>query len=92
VIYLKTRESILSELAVKRERLKAYYDREAQMLDKNGVKSYGIGVRNLTRFDTSLADVRGAIKQLEDEIAALENALGGIKPRRALAAVPHGEW
>ncbi|MDR1299275.1 MAG: hypothetical protein LBJ84_03375 [Oscillospiraceae bacterium] len=89
---MKSQDAIRADIARKCERLKAYYEREAQILSKDGVKSYGIGIRNLARFDTALADVQKAIKQLEDEIAELENGLGGTKPRRALAAVPHGEW
>jgi indole-3-glycerol phosphate synthase len=89
---MKSQDVIRADIARKRERLRAYYEREAQILSKDGVKSYGIGIRNLTRFDTALTDVQKAIKQLEDEIAALEGELGGAKPRRALAAVPHGEW
>jgi hypothetical protein len=89
---MKSRITIEAELTQKRERLKAYLDREILVLSKDGVKSYGVGSRNLSRYDTSLADIRAMIKQLEDEIAALENELSGNRPRRAFAAVPHGEW
>jgi hypothetical protein len=89
---LRAKAAIRENLARKRERLKAYYEREAQILSRDGVKSYGIGIRNLTRFDTALADVQKAIRELEGEITALENELQGGAARRALAAVPHGEW
>jgi hypothetical protein len=89
---MRSKITIQADIKSKRERLQAYYDRELQVLSKDGVKSYGIGSRNLSRFDTSLADIRAMIKQLEGEITALENELAGNRPRRAMAAVPHGEW
>lgn len=87
---MKTRATIEAELAAKRNRLELYLKREAEMLD-GGVQSYGIGSRNLARYNTDLSQIRAAIKQLEDEIANLEGALNGQKPRKAVGVVPR-DW
>ncbi len=60
------------------------------MLD-GGVQSYGVGTRNLSRYNTDLSTVRKAIKEIENEIAELEDQLDGIKPRRAVGVVPR-DW
>lgn len=44
----RTKATIQQELETTRRRLDAYLDREADMLAKNGVQSYGIGSRNLS--------------------------------------------
>jgi len=75
----------------KKRRLQLYYDREAEMLSQDGVKSYSIGSRNLSRYDTALKDIQDKIKALEDEIAQLEAALQGIKPRKAIGVLPR-DW
>jgi len=69
-----------------RERLELYYKREKEMLD-GGVQSYGIGTRNATRYQTDLTAIRNAIKEMEDEIAALENKT----QRRAVGVIPR-DW
>lgn len=69
-----------------RERLGLYYKREEEMLN-GGVQSYGIGTRNATRYQTDLTAIRNAIKEMEDEIAALENK----SQRRAVGVVPR-DW
>ena len=87
---MKTRTTIEAELAIKRERLTLYLKREAEMLD-GGVQSYGIGSRNLARYNTDLGAVRAAIKELEADIETLEGALNGQKPRRAVGVIPR-DW
>ena len=52
-----------------------------------GVQSYGIGTRNATRYQTDLSAIRNAIKEMEDEIAALKNK----SQRRAVGVVPR-DW
>lgn len=69
-----------------RERLDLYYKREEEMLN-GGVQSYGIGTRNATRYQTDLTAIRNAIKEMEDEVAALENK----SQRRAVGVVPR-DW
>ena len=81
---------IKEKLDAKRARLNAYLDRETEMLT-GGVQSYGIGSRNLTRYQTDLANVRAAIKELEKEIEQLENQLSGRANRRAIGVVPR-DW
>jgi len=81
---------IKEKLESAKKRLDLYYKREAEMLD-GGVQSYGIGSRNLARYNTDLGTIRAAIKQLEDEIAALEGALNGQRPRKAIGVVPR-DW
>lgn len=87
---MKSRTTIEAELATKRERLALYLKREAEMLD-GGVQSYGIGSRNLARYNTDLGAVRASIKELEADIETLEGALDGQKPRRAVGVVPR-DW
>ena len=87
---MKTRKTIEIELTGKRERLELYLKREAEMLS-GGVQSYGIGPRNLSRYNTDLGSIRAAIKQLEADIEALEAALNGEKPRKAVGVVPR-DW
>lgn len=87
---MRTQQSIEAALEVKRQRLALYYKREAEMLD-GGVQSYGIGSHNLARYNTDLASIRAAIKELEDEIAELEGAASGEKPRKAVGVVPR-DW
>ena len=47
--------------------------------------------RNLARYNTDLGSIRAAIKQLEADIEALEAALNGEKPRKAVGVVPR-DW
>ena len=84
------KESIREKLEAKKARLSAYLDRETEMLT-GGVQSYGIGSRNLTRYQTDLSNIRAAIKELEKEIEQLENQLGGRTSRRAIGVVPR-DW
>lgn len=79
---------IQEKIEAKKVRLKAYQDRELAMLSPQGVQSYGIGSRNVARYNTDLGTVRTAIKKLETEIEELENSLNGIKPRKAFGIVP----
>lgn len=81
-----TKTELTQKLADKKARLALYIQREAEMLS-GGVQSYGIGSRNLTRYNTDLAAIRAAIKELEDDIAELEALLNGRKPRKAVGVV-----
>jgi len=78
-------------LESKRERLKLYLEREKYMLSPEGVLGYGVGSRNLYKYNTVLSDVQKMIKQLEQEIADLEALANGQPPRRAYAVVPR-DW
>ena len=81
---------IKEKIEEKKARRSAYLDREAEMLT-GGVQSYGIGSRNLTRYQTDLSNIRAAIKELEKEIEQLENQLSGRACRRAIGVVPR-DW
>ena len=85
-----SREAIQQKINEKKQRLAAYLDREMEML-KGGVQSYGIGSRNLTRYQTDLTNVRAAIKELEAEIALLEGKLSGRSVRKAVGVIPR-DW
>ena len=82
---MKTRKTIEIELTGKRERLELYLKREAEMLS-GGVQSYGIGSRNLSRYNTDLAAIRAAIKELEDDIAASRPCSTGSAPAKLWAS------
>ena len=58
-------------------------------LVRGGVKSYMIDDRQLTRLD--LPELKKEIKELEDEIDALDAAISGKRPRKAFAVVPR-DW
>ena len=86
----RPRTKRIEQITVKRDRLALYLKREAEMLD-GGVQSYGIGSRNLARYNTDLSAIRAAIKELEKEIADLEGELSGQRPRKAVGVVPR-DW
>ena len=88
---MRQRETIQAELTQTRERLALYLKREADMLDKNGVQSYGIGSRNLQHYSTALKDIKDMIEKLRARIRELEAELAGGSARRALGVVPH-DW
>lgn len=87
----RTREVIQAELEQTRKRLDRYLAREDDMLDKNGVQSYGIGSRNLQHYSTALKDVQDMIEKLRARIRELEAELAGSSPRRAVGVVPR-DW
>lgn len=86
--------STLSELqqkiATTRERLDLYLAREKEMLT-GGVQSYGVGSRNLTRYNTDLSAIRSAIDELKNELEELEAEASGGKTRKAFAILPR-DW
>jgi wobble nucleotide-excising tRNase len=79
------------KLRVKKERLDIYYQREKEMLSQDGVKSYGIGSRNITRYDTALKEIQTEIKKLENEIDILNGQLSGRSPRKSVGIIPR-DW
>lgn len=76
-----------AELDVKKRRLDMYYKQEETMLT-GGVQSYGVGSRNLARYNTDLAQIRLAIEKLESEIEELEGLLTGNKSRKIVSVIP----
>ncbi|KUO72702.1 MAG: chemotaxis protein [Desulfosporosinus sp. BRH_c37] len=83
---MRTKEVITADLVDAKERNTLYRNREKEMLS-GGVQSYGIGPRNLARYNTDLSVIRTAIKELKQEITELESELIGGKPRRAVGVV-----
>ena len=81
---MRQREIIQAELTQTRERLALYLKREADMLDKNGVQSYGIGSRNLQHYSTALKDIQDMIEKLRARIRSW-------RPNWR-AGVPAGRW
>jgi hypothetical protein len=84
------RIDIEEQIKIKEARLKMYHDREAEMLT-GGVQSYGIGSRNLTRYQTDLSNIRAAIKELEEEIRYLKTKAEGCSVRKAVGVIPR-DW
>lgn len=80
-------EKYNAELVVKKRRLDLYYAQEEKMLT-GGVQSYGIGSRNLARYNTDLAQIRTAIEKLEGEIEELEGLITGNKSRKCVGIIP----
>jgi len=85
------RKGLQAKIAQKTARLELYRKREEVMLSPDGVKSYGIGQRNVDRYDTALRDIQKMIETLEQELDELLAGLNGAKPRRAVAVVPQ-DW
>lgn len=86
----RDRATIQKELEMARERLSAYMARELEML-RGGVQSYGVGSRNLSRYQMDLSTIRNAIKALQKEVDELEAELAGGCKRKAVAVVPR-DW
>lgn len=81
------KQQLIERLEIKRKRLSLYYVREEKMLS-DGVQSYGVGSRNLSRYQTDLSKVQEQISKLEEEIRELEGRLNKQKPRKAFGVVP----
>ncbi len=79
------------KISKKKERLKLYEEKEAYMLSRDGVQSYGIGTRSAARYNLDLAEVRKAIRELEGEIEELEGLEEGRSPRKIVGVVPR-DW
>lgn len=85
------KERLQAELAEKKERRALYLAQEKTMLT-GGVQSYGIGSRNRTRYNTELAEIRAAIKELSDEIEEIEGQLEGTAARKRVGLVFRDAW
>ena len=81
------KERYQAELDRKKARLELYYAQEEKMLT-GGVQSYGIGSRNLARYNTDLAQIKSTIKELEAEIAELEGLITGNHSRKIKTIIP----
>ena len=59
-------------------------------LVENGVKSYMVDDRQLTRLD--IPALYDEITQTEKKIDALTDMLNGRKPRKAFGVIPRDDW
>ena len=80
-------EKYKAELETKKKRLELYYAQEEKMLT-GGVQSYGIGSRNVARYNTDLNQIKVTIKELEAEIEELEGLITGNKSRKCMGIIP----
>ena len=87
---IKTREQISRKLKKVNERLELYYEKEKALLSDQGVQSYTIAGRSVSRYQYS-SNIKAQIKELENERDNLENLLNGIRPRKAVGIVPR-DW
>ena len=87
---IKTKKQIERRLKRIEERLEYYYEKEKALLTNDGVQSYTIGSRSVSRYQYS-SDIKRQIEELEDERDELENLLKGIRPRKAVGIVPR-DW
>lgn len=87
----RSKTIIKQELEDAKRRLNLYLDREADMLAKNGVQSYGIGSRNIQYYNTALKDIQDMIDKLRARIRELEAELEGRAPRKAMGVIPR-DW
>jgi len=87
---IKTRAQVQRKLDRINERLEYYYEKERMLLTDDGVQSYTIGSRTVSRYQYS-SNIKQQIEELETQRDELENLLAGIKPRKAVAIVPR-DW
>ena len=87
---IKTKSQIERRLKKIDERLEYYYEKEKALLTNDGVQSYTIGGRSVSRYQYS-SNIKQQIEELEDERDELENLLKGIRPRKAVGIVPR-DW
>ena len=80
------RERLEKRREVYQKRYEAYLQKEADIL-AGGVQSYGIGSRNLARYNTDLSQIRAAIKELTNEIDELEALIAGEPVRKRVGLV-----
>ena len=85
------KQRLEAQLQEKKERRKLYIERERVMLT-GGVQSYGIGTRNLSRYNTDLSQIRAVIKELDAEIEELENLLSEDPARKRVSLVYRDSW
>ncbi len=85
-----TKPQIVRRIEKINERLESYYAKEKELLAADGIQSYTIGSRSISRYQYS-NNIKEQIEKLEDERDELENLLNGISPRKAIAVVPR-DW
>lgn len=81
-----THDEINERLELSKKRLKAYQEQELKMLT-DGVQAYGVGSRNVTRYNMDLNQIRQAIKELQNEVDELTSLANGGNIRKAVGVV-----
>lgn len=84
------RERLEKRREVYEKRYEAYLQKEADIL-AGGVQSYGIGSRNLARYNADLAEVRKAIAALEQALEEIDARLAGGSRRKSVGVV-YRDW
>ena len=88
---MKSKKVIEERIAQTEERLALYLEKEKEILS-GGVRAYGIGSRNLERYNADLEAVRKAIEELTDDLDELNGLLdSNTGPRKAVAVLPR-DW
>ena len=80
------RTQVERKLAKVTERLEYYYEKEKALLSNDGVQSYTIGSRSVTRYQYS-SNIMKQIEELEKQRDELENLLDSKKPRKSVGVV-----
>lgn len=83
----RSKATIQQELETTRREAGRYLEREADMLAKNGVQSYGIGSPQYSILQYSPERHSGHDREAPRRIRELEAELEGRAPRRALGVV-----
>lgn len=87
---IKTKAQLQRKLDRINQRLEDYYSKEHALLTDDGVQSYSIAGRSVTRYQYS-SNIREQIEILENQRDEIENLLAGIRPRKAVGVVPR-DW
>lgn len=87
---IKTRAQIKRKLDRINERLEYYYEKERTLLTNEGVQSYTIAGKTVTRYQYS-SNIKAQIEELENQRDELENLLSGRRPRKAVGVIPR-DW
>ena len=82
----RKRKILRRKIADLNARLDLYKAAERKILSGD-VQSYGIGSRNLSRYQLDLGAIRDEIEKIEEQIDELQAELDGCKARKAAAVV-----
>ena len=83
-------EMLLARRAELVARRQDYLNAEHDMLI-GADRTNTIGSRRIERYDMNLDDLRKAIQELDDEIAAIDAELSGGASRKTIAVIPR-DW
>lgn len=89
-VAIKTKEQLQRKLKRINERLEDYYAKEHALLSNDGIQSYSIAGRSVTRYQYT-SNIKEQIESLENQRDEIENLLAGRRPRKAFGVVPR-DW